>query len=67
MNDEEVEIVIDHRSDGYYQARAFHRATGTIKISELSEDREQAIQDATEGLALLIEERQKGLGQKSSS
>lgn len=64
MNEDEVDIVIDHRSDGLYQARALHLATGTIKISDFQEDKQSAIDDALEGLEQLVNERMKGLGDK---
>ncbi len=64
MDEDQVELAVDHRSDGTYQVRALHRATGTIKISDICDSREDAISDAMEGLQLLVEERMKGLGEK---
>ncbi|MCI5066726.1 hypothetical protein MRY87_13475 [bacterium] len=63
MNEDEVEIMVEQNADGQWLARALHRTTGTIKISDLFFTREEAITEAVEGLAELIRARQSGLGQ----
>lgn len=64
MHDDDVDVMVEQDPKGLWCARMIHRVTGTIKISDMCEDRESAIASATEGLAELLKERIKGLGEK---
>ena len=64
MKEDDVDIVVEQDSDGYWIARALHRSTGTIKISDLFPEKDQAVEDAANGLLELVVERMKGLGEK---
>ncbi len=64
MNEDDIEIMVEQDAKGYWIARILHRPTGTIKMSDLFKEREQAIADATEGFLELLKERMKGLGEK---
>lgn|GEM_PF-5202657 len=64
MNPDDIDIMVEQDSSGHWIARVIHRATGTIKISDLHPEREQAIADASQGLIELLKERLQGLGNK---
>ena len=61
-DDKELDISLSHDPDGAFVARVIHRPTGTIKISDSFETQEEAVADALNGLAELVEARRKGLG-----
>lgn len=64
MDENDVDIMVEQDEKGYWIARVIHRGTGTIKISDLFQEKEAAIADATQGLLELLQERLKGLGSK---
>ncbi|MCB0330247.1 MAG: hypothetical protein KDD70_11295 [Bdellovibrionales bacterium] len=64
IKDDEVEIMVEQAVNGTWTARALHRASATIKISDMFDTKDEAIKDAMLGLVILLEEKQKGLGEK---
>jgi len=64
MDQDDVDIMVEQDSRGLWIARILHRGTGTVKISDLFPEKEQAIADASKGLIELLKERLQGLGEK---
>ena len=64
MNEDDVDVLVEQDGNGLWIARIIHRGTGTMKISNLWPEREQAIAEATEGLLELVKARLEGLGKK---
>jgi len=64
MDQDEVDIMVEQDARGLWIARVLHRGTGTVKISDLFPEKEQAIADASKGLIELLKERLQGLGEK---
>lgn len=61
--DEELNIHSEKDEDGRWITRILHLPTGTIKISDLHYSKVSAEEQAREELVVLLEERQKGLGE----
>lgn len=64
MHEDDVDIMVEQDANGHWIARIIHRGTGTMKISNLFPERDQAIADATRGLLELLKARLEGLGEK---
>lgn len=64
MDQEDVDVMVEQDKDGYWIARILHRPSGTIKISDLFPEKEQAIANASEGFLELLKERLAGFGKK---
>jgi len=58
---DEIDLHIEQDDQGMFIARAFHKPTATLKISDLYHSREEAREAVLEGLSDLIAQRKQGL------